>query len=181
MEATPPQRRKVPGPVTAEWLFRAGMHYLERYASSTENLRSVLRRKLMRRCLARGEDAEAFAPLVEEAMGRFADLKLIDDRAYAEARAASLRRRGTSHRQASAKLLAKGVEPDLVAAALAVEGGDERASAWRYAERRRLGPFRLRDRAERRDRDVAAMIRAGFAFADAAAVIDGNADERSCS
>ena len=40
----------------------------------------------------------------------------------------------------------------------------EREAALAYARRRRLGPFRLRERAERRERDIAAMVRAGFAL-----------------
>ncbi|MEY3012663.1 MAG: hypothetical protein RIT45_1398, partial [Pseudomonadota bacterium] len=41
-----------------------------------------------------------------------------------------------------------------------------------YARRRGLGPYRFSDRAERRDKDLAAMMRAGHAMRVARAVID---------
>ncbi|MEF2550453.1 RecX family transcriptional regulator [Aurantimonas sp. A2-1-M11] len=166
-----------PKPITREWLFRAAAHYLERYSSSTANLRRVLERKVMRRAHARGEDAGSFAELIDEIVARFVELKLVDDRAYGEARVLSLRRRGTSTRMVAAKLSEKGVERDLVEELLAADETSDRQAALAYAKRRRLGPYRLRNRAERRDRDVAAMVRAGFGFADAAAAIDGEPDQ----
>ena len=61
-------------------------------------------------------------------------------------------------------------------------GGDgyrERAAARRYAERRRLGPWRADParRSGRRDRDIAAMARAGFPVRLAISVIDGTDED----
>lgn len=174
MNKRPPK----PKPVTPEWLFRAAAHYLERYASTTANLRRVLERKVMRRCHALGEQPAAYGDLIDVTVARFVELKLVDDQAFAEARLASLRRRGTSKRMVAAKLSEKGVGRDLVEMLLAKDDSSERDAAAAYAKRRRLGPHRLRERAERRDRDVAAMVRAGFGFSDAAAAIDGDGGER---
>ena len=168
--------RPVPRPITPEWLFRAAAHYLERYASTTANLRRVLERKVMRRAHARGEDAAEHLGLVETTVARFVELGLVDDRAFAEGRLASLRRRGTSRRMTTAKLLEKGVEKALVEELVAADETSERGAAQAYAKRRRLGPWRSRQREERRDRDVAARVRAGFAYPDAAAAIDSDAD-----
>ena len=98
---------------------------------------------------------------------------LVDDRRYAEARTASLRRRGGSARLIVAKLAAKGVEREVAAAALAGDtDADERAAAKALARRRRLGPYRTRDRAVHRDKDLAALVRAGFNYGLARSVID---------
>lgn len=178
-----------PKPVTADWLFRAAAHYLERYASSTENLARVLQRKIERRVRAAEaagepfEDEDGTAPqrhraLVEATVAHFVELKLLDDRAYAEARFASLRRRGTSLRQTAAKLGQKGVPRDMLEAVAASDEMGDAAAALAYARRRRLGPHRLRDREARRDRDVAAMMRAGFSYRDSLAAIDGTGDDR---
>lgn len=167
---------KPPRPVTREWLFRAAGHYLERYASTEANLRRVLERKVMRRAHARGEEAGPFEPLIVETVARFVDLKLLDDRSFAEAKLASLRRRGTSLRQSAAKLAEKGVDRETVAAVMEGDETDEAEAARRLAKRRRLGPHRLRERAERRDRDVAALMRAGFSYTHAAAAIDADPD-----
>jgi regulatory protein len=164
-------------PVTADYLFRAAVHYLERYASSSGNLRRVLERKAARR-LREAEDGEGEPPdvsaLIDETLARLLELKLIDDDEFARARVASLRRRGASRRQTAAKLAEKGVERETAEAAMAADETDEREAALSYARRRRLGPHRTREREERRDRDVAAMMRAGFSYADAAFAIDAD-------
>ncbi|KQT86370.1 RecX family transcriptional regulator [Aurantimonas sp. Leaf443] len=163
--------------MSAEWLSRAAAYYLERYSSSAETLRRVLWRKVQRRAAARGEDAEGFRHLVEATVARFVELQLVDDRRFAEGWLAGQSRRGTSRRMASLRLSQKGVDRDLVEDLMpAGEAADEaeRASAHAYARRRRLGPHRLREREERRDRDIAAMMRAGFSFQDSRAAIDGD-------
>jgi regulatory protein len=68
------------------------------------------------------------------------------------------------------------VDRDTVAAVMANDETDEAEAARRLAKRRRLGPHRLRERVERHDRDVAALMRAGFSYGHAAAAIDGEAD-----
>ncbi len=179
--ARPPKRERPqprPRPVTADWLFRAAAYYLERYASTEGNLRRVLGRKVDRRVRTHDEEPDtetraAFAAMVDETVAKFVELKLVDDRTFAESRLRTLRRVGTSGRQAAAKLAQKGVGRDTVEAVMAADETDERAAARRYAERRQLGPYRLRDRAERRERDIAAMMRAGFPLALARAAVDG--------
>jgi regulatory protein len=187
-----PPPRKPPRPVSLAWLQRAALHYLESYASSSENLRRVLRGKLDRRCRARGEEATPFLPLVDEVVEKAVAGGYVDDTRYAQAKVASLRRRGGSRRAIAAKLQAKGLDREAIGEALdaidrqAVEretmddsAGDdagenaERVAAVAYARRRRLGPFRTREREERRDRDIAAMMRAGFGYQVAQGVIDG--------
>jgi regulatory protein len=176
------QPRKPPRPVTRAVLDRMALAYLERYASSAENLRRVLARKVERRCRLREEDPEAALALVEEAVARAVASGLVDDAAYAEARVASLRRRGGSRRAIAAKLAAKGVDAETVGAALArdaqarieddPEADPEREAARALAKRRRLGPFRAAGRAENREKDIARLARAGFPYGVARDVID---------
>jgi regulatory protein len=166
--------RRPPKPVTLAYLERAALHYLERYASSSENLRRVLARKVERRCRERDEDpAEAMA-LVDEVIRRAVSGGYVDDRLYAEGRVAALRRRGGSARGIAMRLAAKGVDRELVQAALAGEDTDETTAALALARRRKLGPFRTRDRALHRDRDLAALARGGFSFDVARKVVDGD-------
>lgn len=164
-------------PVTAAYLERAALHYLERYGASAEMLRRVLARRVAARCRLRGEDAEPFAGLVEETVARARAAGLVDDAAFAAARTATLRRRGGSSRRIAQALSAKGVERELVSTIL--EGDDagtqEQAAAAVYARRRRLGPHRREGRSDHRERDLAAMARAGFGYATARAVIDAEA------
>ena len=145
-------------------------------------LRRTLRRRVEKRARARGEDAGAFAEMIEATVTRAVSAGLVDDARFATARLATLRRRGTSSRGASAKLSAKGLSRDAVETAMEAEreavpeadaAAIEEKAAFAYAKRRRLGPYRRPDtRALHRDRDLAALARAGFAYALARRTVD---------
>ncbi len=169
--------RKPPRKVSPAYLQRAAMAYLERYSSSAENLRRVLRRKVDKRCRLRGEDPAEFHELIDEVVAKSLRIGLIDDSRYAEARVATLRRRGGSARAIQAKLSAKGIDRTTIAAALEGEEGDEEQAARAFARRRKLGPFRPGERAPYRDKDLAAMARAGFRFDVARAIVEGEREE----
>lgn len=168
------------------WLERAALHYLERYSASTEMLRRTLARRVQKRARARGEDPQSFADLVAATVARAVSAGLVDDARFADTRLATLRRRGTSSRGVSAKLAAKGIPRAVVEAAMQAEreamaDGDadriEDQSARAYAKRRRLGPHRRSDqRAAYRDRDLAALARAGFGYDLARRIVDEEPD-----
>ena len=90
----------------------------------------------------------------------------------------TLSARGTSRAHIIANLASKGVPAETAREAvdrLSVEYEEpELEAARRYARRRRLGPYRGADnaRAECRDKDLAAMARAGFAGRVARQIID---------
>lgn len=157
------------------------MYYLQRYATSAANLRDVLMRRVQRSAQAHGDDPADGAGLVDALIVRYLDAGLLDDRAYAEGRAASLHRRGVSRRGIVARLKAKGVGADDIEEALAQFGDtpdeSDLAAACNYARRRRLGPWRSKERAERRERDLAALARQGFSYALALRVIDADTVE----
>jgi regulatory protein len=164
--------RTPPRKVTPAYLQRAAMAYLERYSSSAENLRRVLRRKVDKRCRLRGEDPAQFREAIDEVVEKSLRVGLLDDTRYAEARVATLRRRGGSARAIQAKLSAKGLDRSTIAAALDAEEGDEETAARAFARRRKLGPYRPGERAPYRDKDLAALARAGFRFDVARQIID---------
>jgi regulatory protein len=169
--------RKVPRKVTPAYLQRAAMAYLERYAASAEHLRRVLTRKVAHRCRLRGEDAAEFRDAIDEVVAKSLRVGLVDDVRYAQGRVASLRRRGGSTRAIRAKLLVKGVDSDTVAAALEGHEGHDDEAALSFARRRRLGPYRPGERLAYRDKDLAALARAGFAFGLAKRIVDGTGED----
>jgi regulatory protein len=152
-----------------EQLEQWALDYLARYASSAENLRRVLRRRVLRR----GADDKAAVPLIEALVERYQGSGLLDDNAYAAARAQSLHRRGDSLHAIRARLQAKGIAAETVAAALGTlrdsAADPDLAAACAFARRRRLGPYR-RGAADR-ERDLAAFARAGFSRPVAEAVL----------
>ena len=163
------KRRKRPRRITPEYLERAALHHLERYASSSENLRRVLTRRVWKAArLAEDGNAveeEQAAAWIETVVEKLQRGGLLDDRAYAEGRVVALRRQGESARGIAMKLGAKGVPRDTVDAALELDEpeNDDVAAAVAYARRRRLGPWRKpEEREERRDRDMAALARKGY-------------------
>jgi regulatory protein len=174
---------KRPRPVTADRLERIALFYLGRYASSAENLRRVLTRRLRRAELAPDDPAYRTAQgWIDALIERLTASGILNDRAYAEAQTASLHRRGVARRRIGQRLGARGVARDEVAQALSnldeSHGGDsadatDQRAALASARRKRLGPFRpAAERKARRDRDLAALARAGFAFDLARRVID---------
>lgn len=177
-----PGRRPGPKPATPERLERVALFHLERFASSAANLRRVLMRRVQRSAQVHGTDPAAGAAAVEALIQRFLGAGMLDDKIYAEARAARLHRRGASARKIAASLAEKGIDRDLIETTLdeddsesghtARPGGDLTAAA-ALARRRRLGPYRPQEkRAEFRLKDMGTFARAGFGRAIAERVLN---------
>jgi len=194
---TTKRKRRGPRKATPKHLENAALHYLGRFASSAANLKRVLMRKVQRSARFHGTDVDEGRTTVERLVARFARAGLIDDEAYAAARAASLHRRGAAPKLIAARLREKGVAVATIERALETLGessGDvELAAAVNLARRRRLGPYRPEthakgrakaDRSNRkpvaseREKALAALARAGFSYDVARRVIDaGSIDE----
>jgi regulatory protein len=150
-------RRPVP-PLDAASLERLALRYVERFATTRGKLTAYLLRKIRERGWA-GEAADP-AALAE----RFAALGYVDDRLYAESKAAAMARRGLGARRVSEALRHAGIageDAEAVAPRLAARRGETLLA---FARRRRIGPFAAEpaDRALAA-RQVAAMVRAGHA------------------
>ena len=153
------ERRPIP-PLDAAALERLALRYVERFQTTRGKLVDYLRRKVRER----GWEG---APADPDALAaKMAALGYVDDAAYAAAKAAALTRRGLgAGRVRMALRQAKVAEADGEAAqASAADGAVESALA--FARRRRIGPFAAQaaDRPQR-EKQVAAMIRAGHPFA----------------
>ncbi len=165
-------RRLKPGDLDA-----AARRYLERFVASSARLRQVLRRRIDRACAHHGDDPAPLHAELEQVIARLIEVGLLDDRAFARLLAASLRRRGDATPTVRRKMRQRGLPAALIDAALEAADADvedpDLVAAARYARRRRLGPFRPADaRAERREKDLAALGRAGFGYAIARRVVD---------
>jgi regulatory protein len=156
-----------------ELLNRWALDYLGRYASSTENLRRVLLRRVRRYGKEDAEVVRRAAAMVDAVVERHCRSGILDDAAYAAHWSEALHRRGESRARIRARLVAKGVSGALVASALAAlagEAGDpDLAAACAFARRRRLGPYRAAGLDRRRE--LAAFARAGFSRRVAEAVL----------
>jgi regulatory protein len=161
-----PAPRRIPRPLDSAALDRLALRYVERFATTRAKLAAYLARKIRERGW---EGAPADPAAIAE---RMAELGYVDDRAFAEARARSMTRRGLGGRRVAAALRVAGVEgEDAEAAAPIVEEGALDA-ALAFARRRRIGPFAAEapDRPTR-EKQLAAMVRAGHDFALARRIV----------
>ena len=171
------KKRRTPRRATPKSLENAALYHLARFASSAENLRRVLMRRVERSARFHETSIEEGAAAVAEIVTRFVASGLIDDAAYAEGRALGLFRRGASGRKIRFALAQKGVgavDIEAALASLANQSGDpELAAALNLARRRRLGPYGAPgDRQDRRRKDLAVLARAGFGYSIARRVIE---------
>jgi regulatory protein len=149
--------RRPPPPLDAGALDRLALRYVERFATTRGRLADYLTRKIRERGWAGDAPADP-AALAE----RMAALGYVDDRAFAEARAAAMRRRGLGARRVAMALHQAGVD-----AADAPDVSDDALAAARtFARRKRIGAWATEpaDRAQR-EKQIAAMLRAGHGFA----------------
>jgi regulatory protein len=166
MTGRPP--RRLPPPLEQAKLEELALGYVGRFATSRAKLRTYLARKLRERGWnGNGEpDLHAIAE-------RLTRLGYIDDAAFALSKAQGLTARGYGKRRVVERLRGAGIEEADGAAARDHSEREALASALRYAERRRIGPFAREATSDPRERDkaVAALIRAGHAFALARAIV----------
>lgn len=160
--------RKPPRPLDPARLEELALTYVARFATTAAKLESYLARKLRER----GWDESAAPPAVGALVERIVGLGYINDAAWARAKSGSLLRRGYGMRRIDQALRAAGA-----AHALAEEDrpsrAARRAAALALARKRGFGPFgkAVPDRAQR-ERQIAAMLRAGHPLDSARELVD---------
>lgn len=160
--------RKPRPPLSEETLAELALAYVGRFATSRARLAAYLERKLRERGWSGDGPAE-----VDGLVERFSASGYVDDSAYALARSRSLANRGYGAARVRQSLRAAGIEEGEAAAALELADSEAIEAALHFARRRRLGPF-APERADRdrREKAIAAMIRAGHGFALARTIVE---------
>lgn len=165
--SSPRGPRRAPPPLDAAALERLALRYVERFATSRGKLADYLARKIRER----GWDG---APVDPRAVAqRMADAGYVDDRSFAEQKGAALARRGYGARRVAETLRAAGLTEEDRAPVLEEAHADALDSALRLARRKRIGPFAA-ERADPRERErqLAALLRAGHGMAIARQVVN---------
>ncbi len=158
--------KRPPKPLDARRLNDLALHYVARFATSAAKLEDYLRRKLRERGWE-GEHEPDLRALTE----KFVAAGYIDDEAYARAKSGALLRRGFGNRRIGQALNAAGIAEDI---RLEVRAGAaaERSAALALAAKRRFGPFGPAElNRPARDKQIAAMLRAGHSFDTARALV----------
>jgi regulatory protein len=135
------------------------LRYVERYATTRGRLTTYLRRKIGERGWDGDEPADPGA-LAE----KMAELRYVDDRAFAEMRAGSMGRRGLGARRIEQALRFDGIAEQDMGAVSQMLDEEATTSALAFARRKRIGPW-ARQAAEPAllQKQVASLVRAGHA------------------
>ncbi|WP_408587275.1 regulatory protein RecX [Novosphingobium sp.] len=168
--------KRAPRPLDAGRLEELALSYVARFATSAGKLSDYLKRKLRER----GWEGEA-PPDVAAAVARMVDLRYVDDGVFARAKGQGMLRRGLGARRIGQALGAAGIDEDLREEGLG-SVRERREAALVLARKRRFGPFG-RDGASHdpatREKQVAAMLRAGHPLASARAMVDASTIEEA--
>ncbi|MBB3033952.1 regulatory protein RecX [Alteriqipengyuania lutimaris] len=148
--------------------------YAGRYATTAAKLKHYLQRKIRERGWANDDE-----PQVDGLIARFVELGYIDDEAFAEMRQRELLRRGYGARRVEQALHHAGVDSDRIDLPPPSES-ETRSAALAFARRRRLGPFGAEPPDPRtREKQLAALVRAGHDFEAARAMVDARSEEEA--
>jgi regulatory protein len=151
---TAPRQAK---PLNTERLQELALHYAGRFATTQAKLERYLHRKLRERGWD-GADQPDIAGLVT----RLAELRYVDDAAFAVMKSGAMQRRGLGERRITQALAFDGVSEQDRAEAATLDESAQWQAAERLARRKRIGPFALSS-ADRplREKQIAAFLRAG--------------------
>lgn len=164
------------GPLDAAHLEELALTYVARFATSAAKLERYLARKVRERGWE-GEREPPIAVLIE----RYVALGYVDDALFARARANALLRRGYGPRRIGQALAEAGIDEEARETVRPSEAAERRA-ALALARKRRFGPFGPEheqqpvDR-ERREKQLAAMLRAGHRLDTAREIVDAASGE----
>ncbi len=161
------QTVKVLKKITATRLRNIALYYLKRFESSRANLRNVLRRRVDKYAYfdKTFDKSEAYEQ-IEKLLDDFEAHKYIDDARFAELKIRSYLAAGKSPRYVLGKMREKGIDENLAWRILEREDYDPVAAAMKLARKKKIGPFELdaNKRYERRSKDLAILLRAGFDY-----------------
>lgn len=170
------REKRPPKPLDAEKLQELALHYVSRYATTKAKLVRYLERKLRER----GWDEEASGgepAFPQDIAEKFAERGFLDDEAYAHMRNRDLLRRGYGPRRVGQALREAGVG-ETIREGIETDAQERARAAILLGRKKRFGPFAPDPPDPKtRQKHLAAMLRAGHAFADAQAVLDAGSEQ----
>lgn len=174
MERNSQERKREPRrkrPLNAASFEELALAYVARFATSAAKLERYLHRKLRERGWEDEGDSED-GPDVAAMVSRFVAKGYVDDAVYARAKAGDLLRRGYGQRRVKQALGQAGIG-EAVADDVAPAEHTARTAAVHLARKRGFGPFGAEPLPrEKREKQIAAMLRAGHTFDHVLAVLD---------
>ena len=138
--------------------------YLERYSTSSQNLKKYLKRKVMNTHLNVGSDE-----IINEVIARLEAQKILNDQFFTESKVRSLLNKGWSTKKIGLKLKELGVSEELIDENINnLEGNEEEinlVSAITLVKKRSIGPYRKVEFTDKvKNREFGILSRAGFSY-----------------
>nr|WP_152435692.1 regulatory protein RecX [Erythrobacter sp. THAF29] len=172
--------RKKANPLDETTLRDLALSYAARFATTGAKLESYLARKIRERGVAEDEDGRTRDLDVPALVARLIELGYVNDDAYARMKSRDLTARGYGARRVDQALYAAGVDEHVREDHKPGEA-ESRAAATLLARKRRFGPFGERQPAgdapesrKRREKQVAAMLRAGHLYDHVRFILDAS-------
>ncbi len=160
-------KKSIPKIPTKARLLNIALYYLQRFETSTDNLRKVLIRRIDKYAFFDKEyDKSDALTWVEEILVEFNDKNYINDDRYSNIKVNSLINQGKSKKYIESKLMQKGINSSLIQQTLSNIEYDELEVATKFATKKKIGKFRI-DEEKRKlflQKDFATLIRAGFSY-----------------
>lgn len=159
-------KKREPKKITPQRLKNIALYYLKRFDSSIDNLRQVLRRRVNDYAYYHPEWIKQDAyQWIEDLLVDFERYGYLDDQRYTEIKVKNYVAAGKSARYIVGKLKQKGVSESCVAEFLEQQEYNPFETALHFARKKRIGPFRAEEkREEYRQKDLGALLRAGFDY-----------------
>ena len=155
-------------PITQKRLMNAALSYLEKYESSSQNLRSILQRRILRAekkgAVVPSQAQEWIASVIEEVKR----LGYVDDKRFVLSTTEKYRNAGKSEKFIRQKLTQAGIPSDMQKELLSENENKqemELQAALILVRKKKLGPFRTAEEQKLfRKKDLAVLARAGFSY-----------------
>lgn len=181
------REKRPPKKITERYLYNSGLYYLQQFASSKQNFKTVMKRKVKRSCLHhKDQDYDSYAKMVDDLADQFEEQGLLNDDAYIRGMVTSLRRRGLSSRAIVTRMKHKGIESDKTQTALETHDLESCESArdadilaaLTYCRKKRIGPFfEKQNKEEVFEKWLASLGRQGYSYDTARSVLEYERDD----
>ena len=170
------RRQKIPRMVSTTTIENSALFYIGRYATSSENLRQVLKRKIIRASKYHDVDIDACIHHVGDLIQRYLKNGILNDEVYAQAQAASMNRRGKSLRAIRSRLRQKLLSDENIKKAIGALSKEfespDLSAAIAFARKRRIGPYRKNTNFRNGlDKELATLARSGFSYSLALRIV----------
>ncbi len=160
-------KKSAPKVPTKTRLRNIALYYLERFESSEENLRAVLRRRIDKYAFFDKDynPAEAYQ-WADEIVEECSNQNFVNDERFAGFKINSYLNAGKPKRYIEQKLKQKGIDEQTISRLFDNTDYSELETALNFARKKKIGRFRPDEEARltNRQKDLATLVRAGFNF-----------------